>query len=259
MELNIKDYESYSATKKALFCAKLCNLAYMSHKHPEMKQEMGIKGEMVDRITRLRSKSVQYHLYETTTHQFLVIRGTDTEYGIMEAISDLVVSLNFIPSRELNGICCHGGYANSGNRIIEQLCKKHLINKNKKLVLTGHSLGGAIAKFISTHIPKEIELYTFGSPQVTDKDYYVYKYDVNESHYGNKYDLICSYPSTLYNDGKRLTIIHKGKVKQSKIKRWGIFVPFVYLTFRTIFRGSRILDDHAILTYISNLENSLKD
>lgn len=255
MQLNIKDYETYSTHKKGLFCAELCNLAYTTSDYPQNKKALGINNELIDKISRLKYKSIQYHVYESPTHQFLVIRGTDTENGVMETVSDLWVSLKFFPTKELNGICCHGGYSGIGGKIIEQLCKKQIIKSNKKLVITGHSLGGAIAKYISTQIPKELELYTFGSPQVTDKIYYVYRHDVKELHYGNKYDLICSFPSTLYNDGKDITVIHKRNLVNTKIKRWGIFIPFIYLTLRTIFRGSRVLDDHAMLKYISNIED----
>lgn len=255
MDININQYNEYSFNKKALLCAELCNLAYRGEIEPYIKTQLGVNNELIDRIANLKYKSIQYHVYETITHQFIVIRGTDTKFGYLEALSDLYVSFNFLPKKSDSGVFCHRGYSDVGNKIIEQINKKKLINKNKKLVVTGHSLGGAIAKYLSIHV-KDVDLFTYGAPQISDKDYFVFNHNVNEYHFMNRHDWICSFPSTLYNDDKYVYVINKDcEVERKRIKRLGIFIPFVYLGFRTIVRNNtNILDDHALRTYIKRLK-----
>lgn len=258
--MNINDFDSYDRYKRALLCANLCLLAYVSDIDHQFKRDLGVHHELIDKIANLKHKTIQYHLYETETHQFIVIRGTDTKFGYIEALSDLFVSLNFLPNKSNNGVYCHKGYSDIGNKIIEQLHKKKLLRDDKKLILSGHSLGGAIAKFISIHV-KDVELYTYGSPQVSDKDYYVFNYSVDEFHFMNINDWICSYPSTLYNDDKTVYVLTDKKYERRKIKRMGIFLPFIYLSLRTLVRkyNCNILDDHAIKTYIKRIESVYKE
>jgi len=51
------------------------------------------------------------------------------------------------------------------------------INKNSKIILTGHSKGGALATLVGCHLIKRgvkkenLEVYTFGSPAVGDEDF----------------------------------------------------------------------------------------
>lgn len=258
MEVVVTDFDTSYVHKKALLCAKLCYLAYHIEENSHLKDKLGIKSCLIQKIADLKYKSIQYHIYESATHQFLVIRGTDTKAGIFEAISDLMVSMNLLPTD--NGVGCysHNGYSDVGNKIITQLCKKKLIKKDKSLVVTGHSLGGAIAKYMSIHIDRPIELFTFGSPQVTSKDYYVFKHEVVESHYCNPYDWICSYPSTLYNDDRYVYKFKSdGSIHVGKIKKLGLFIPFTYMSIRTLIGNRRLFNDHAIITYINNIEKYL--
>ncbi len=260
MEVVITDFNDSSIHKKALLCAKLCHLAYHIDNDIHLKDELGIKTCLIQKIADLKYKSIQYHIYESHTHQFLIIRGTDTKAGVFEAISDLLVSLNLKPSNNGLGCYSHNGYSDVGNKVISQLCKKKLLDTNKQLVVAGHSLGGAIAKYISIHIDRSIELFTFGSPQVTSKEYYVYKHSIVESHYCNPCDWICSYPSTLYNDDKYVYHLKRnGDIKINKIKRLGIFIPFTYMSIRMLIGNRKLFNDHAIKTYIMNLEKYLEN
>lgn len=253
MDIILSNYNRCSVHERALICAKLCWVAYNNDN--VTKQKLGISNEIHDKIAHLKCKTIQYFIYETDDCQFLVIRGTDTKMGITETISDLLVSLNFFPKRSDSGVYCHGGYSDVGNKIIEQIIKKHVLKRDKKLIVTGHSLGGAVAKYISIHVNKEIEIYTFGSPQISDKHYFVFKHTTHEFHYMNPHDWICSFPSSMYNDDKFLYVIVDGCVRRRRIRSLGIVVPFVYLSLRSIFAKCGILKHHELNTYIKNLES----
>ncbi len=71
------------------------------------------------------------------------------------------------------------------------------INENSKILLTGHSLGGAIATIVGCHLHKigikkeNFEIYTFGSPPVGTEDFSNYYNDkINLFRLVNKNDII---------------------------------------------------------------------
>ena len=62
-------------------------------------------------------------------------------------------------------------------KLEEKICKINEINKNTKILLTGHSKGGAIATLVGCFLTKlginkdNLEIYTFGAPPVGDRDF----------------------------------------------------------------------------------------
>lgn len=254
MDININNYSNFPLHKKALVCAKLCKLAYDNSDITE-KHKLGITIEIHDKIAHLKYKTIQYFIFETKEYQFLVIRGTDTKFGVIETMSDLLVSLNFFPRRSESGIYCHGGYSDVGDKIIEQLTRKRLLKMDKQLVVTGHSLGGALAKYMSIHVNKEIEIFTFGSPQISDKNYFNFKFPIHEFHFMNPNDWICMYPSSLFNDDKFLYVIGTNSLVCCRIRNKGMLVPFLLFTIKSIISKNGILTHHTLNEYINRLES----
>jgi len=70
----------------------------------------------------------------------------------------------------------HQGFLDCFNSVSKELIKYIKDNKEgKKIIVTGHSLGGAIATLIATHIrhhiTDQVMLYTYGSPRVGDSEF----------------------------------------------------------------------------------------
>lgn len=250
--LHINSYDEYHIHKRALLCAELCLMSY--NNETSNYKHKGIHICIKNKVSELKYKSIQFHIYQSKQTQILVIRGTDTRYGYAETLSDLLVSFRFIPTLISEGLYCHHGYSYVGQRIVEQLRKNNLIDKNKKLIITGHSLGGAIAKFISVHMEQDIDLYTFGAPQVAQQNYYSYRYQVDEHHYMNKHDWLCSFPSHLYNDYRTIYVMDGENINHDVIKHRGLLMPFIKSIGHGIFTNNEFLKPHALKTYISNLD-----
>lgn len=100
----------------------------------------------------------------------LAFRGTD-----MTEIQDWAINLNFVQIRD-NGAFVHQGFvlalASVWNKIDAPL-RQMLEKKNRKVWVTGHSLGGALATLATRRLLNmklgQIETHTFGQPFVGDK------------------------------------------------------------------------------------------
>jgi len=96
----------------------------------------------------------------------LAFRGTDDPW-------DWLINLNALQDNE-NGVRIHRGFKQAlksvWNQISEPLLKMYRQNK-RKILITGHSLGGALAMLATRRLilnknVGQIETYTFGQPRV---------------------------------------------------------------------------------------------
>ena len=92
-------------------------------------------------------------------HTILAVEGTNET-------TDWVTNLKFLIKRD----DCHRGFKNNANRTLAQLVVAYEgLNPERKLVIAGHSLGGATARLIADLLwesgIKNIALVTAGSPR----------------------------------------------------------------------------------------------
>ena len=92
-------------------------------------------------------------------HTILAVEGTNET-------TDWVTNLKFLIKRD----DCHRGFKNNANRTLAQLVVAYEgLNPERKLVIAGHSLGGATATLIADLLwesgNKNIALVTAGSPR----------------------------------------------------------------------------------------------
>ena len=92
-------------------------------------------------------------------HTILAVEGT-------KETTDWVTNLKFLIKRD----DCHRGFKNNANRTLAQLVVAYEgLNPERKLVIAGHSLGGATATLIADLLwesgNKNIALVTAGSPR----------------------------------------------------------------------------------------------
>lgn len=105
---------------------------------------------------------------------FLVFRGT-TSY--QQSVVDMTA--NFVPFSKVSGAMVHAGFYNSVKEVINNYYPKIQAeikaNPNYKVVVTGHSLGGAQALIAGVDLydrdpslfnSKNVEIYTIGQPRV---------------------------------------------------------------------------------------------
>ena len=92
-------------------------------------------------------------------HTILAVEGT-------KETTDWVTNLKFLIRRD----DCHRGFKNNANRTLAQLVVAYEgLNPERKLIITGHSLGGATATLIADLLwesgNKNVALITAGSPR----------------------------------------------------------------------------------------------
>ncbi|MEH2167881.1 MAG: dynamin family protein [Nostoc sp.] len=111
---------------------------------------------------------IGYFQYKDNKYITIAFRGS-------ENIVDWVTNFQFTQAEDFIGQgMVHSGFANLVDKYyseIEKLIEIKKNNKNLRLFLTGHSLGGAIAILMATRFsPSIVEaVYTYGAPRVGDQ------------------------------------------------------------------------------------------
>lgn len=107
----------------------------------------------------------------------VVCRGTQID-DFWAKVIDISTDLKFIPVADGAGGLVHQGFL-EGLTLVWDALKVHLaqiLNNDRKLWLTGHSLGAAVATLAAERINRETGnsvqgLYTYGSPRVGDSNF----------------------------------------------------------------------------------------
>lgn len=110
-----------------------------------------------------KKTSMVAFLKRNNEEDWLVFRGTDS-------LKDWAYNANFLPVR-VQGSWVHCGFWLAHRSLWKQIRKD--LNPSKRLVIVGHSLGGALAELSVLYLKKQnfkhIDLYTFGKPNVFAK------------------------------------------------------------------------------------------
>ena len=118
------------------------------------------KGE----ITKDDVDSVRFYRIENENIVVLVFRGTSNT-------DNFLTDINGIDEEFLGkGVYVHRGFYS----ISKKVDKKVSLNKNKKIYLVGHSLGGSIALLYAATLYEKgykVNIYTFGMPPAADKKF----------------------------------------------------------------------------------------
>jgi len=244
----------------ALLCSYLCTISYQSN---DTQQKW--LSERFD-MSYFKSSSfdtLQYYVAfdETNMKAFFVVRGTDIK-RFKDEWMDLIISLRLWP-KSVKSTKGHSGYLRAGSDIHKSMKKdlKHAHTKGYEIILTGHSLGGVLAKYVGCESGYTSTVITFGAPCLAKSKFYdgcekttIYKYRMDG-------DLIPQFPSLLYDDayGKEL-LLKRGNVSDDHKDRKGIILPFLYLTkiaiFYKLFTAAK---SHSMKYYTLNLLRKYKN
>ena len=110
----------------------------------------------------LRDNEFAYHVVQDRGVTIISIRGTNNGRNVLTDLDarpfkDKKLSANI-----------HRGFRDAAEKIRDELIENHAIEES--VILTGHSLGGAIAQIIGLWLEDDaydVQIYTFGSPSIT--------------------------------------------------------------------------------------------
>ena len=126
--------------------ANYCNISY---RHAENKE--------------VRNDEFSYQVKQTEGITILVFRGTQN------AKNALITDIDFrIFKDEELGVNLHRGFRDAAMHILKDIDENYKLEQ--VVYLTGHSMGGAVAKIIGLWLDQrghDVQIYTFGSPKVS--------------------------------------------------------------------------------------------
>jgi predicted lipase len=138
------------------------------------------------KLIAARAESIKYYIFSQKDKLFIVFEGTNS-LSSLQADLDIkeVQFLDKPESRVHNGYFIEAVQARNSLRLY--------LSKEKKIMITGHSLGGAVAHLLSAILYKEgyrVKLYTFGSPPVGNHTFVESIQGLSHERYTHILDLI---------------------------------------------------------------------
>jgi predicted lipase len=182
--------------------AKLADKAY----HPNTLDTN--KWRLVQ-IIHIHAKNAQGFVVVSKTENIIVvaIRGT-----VVTSFKNLTTDLKFIKKgyHYCHGCQVHSGFYDQTNSMVSGLDKALeealRIKPDADIIITGHSLGGAVATLYADHVlnrwpgkfQDRLSLVTFGSPRVGNKEFAAYSNRILKNIYRvvYKYDPVTQVPPT---------------------------------------------------------------
>ena len=168
--------------------ARLAELAYLDGKEAKNKMKaLGYTGHKF-----FENDGAQCHAVWNKEEYVLAFRGTEpTE------ISDVLADLNAIPRGAMTHGLVHSGFRNECDKLWDDIVAHHgKGHQEKKLWITGHSLGAAMATIATSRFEetqKVEQLTTFGSPRVGTRKF-VKHIETKHMRFVNNNDIVTKVP-----------------------------------------------------------------
>lgn len=191
-----------------------------------------------DRFLKAKLPEVKYLSGESTqcfvasNADFIIVAFRGTESRLREGCKDfrdIIADVKADADIRLVESGCkgkvHKGFNDGLNEVWEELHSyvKSIHRDNRKVWITGHSLGAALATLAAYRYGDVQGLYTFGSPRVGDKEF-KNDFKIRAFRFENNNDIVCKVPpSGLYSHvGESRYIGSNGSIYSglSKWKRW---------------------------------------
>ena len=137
-------------------------------------------------LIEARTASIRYYVFSQKDQLFIVFEGTHD-------VSSLQADLNVKEASFLGDKASrvHAGYLSEAMQARAFLAP--YLSKKKKIIITGHSLGGAVAHLLAALLYTQeykVRLYTFGSPPVGNEAFAARIKDLPHERYTHVFDVI---------------------------------------------------------------------
>ena len=226
--------------------AIMAEMAYLDKKEAKAKTSAyGITGHKF-----FEFEGAQCHAFWNTEEYVLAFRGTQPE-----ELSDLLADLNAIPRGAMTHGLVHSGFRGELDKLWDDIVKHQKSHSSRKLYITGHSLGAAMATIATSRFEETMkveQLTTFGSPRVGTRKF-VNAIETTHYRFVNNNDIVTKVPLWIMgykHHGLLQYINFYGNIR--KLTTWQ--------AIKDKWRGykSGILDgalDHGMANYVKALGN----
>jgi predicted lipase len=157
--------------KTALMCAELCQATYID-------KFDNIKDFKLTARFENKGTDTQGYFGVANGDTFVVAFRGSEETGIADWLTDLKFAQQVFPYEESNNkkVKVHFGFVWAYKSVREAVKKAAKETTYKKILCTGHSLGGGLATLAALDIQynnpdKQVSCYTLGSPKVGNDDF----------------------------------------------------------------------------------------
>ena len=184
-------YNDGYALENAAILADFCNLAYFEPIF--IQRQLAERGYSSFKWIGSQNSDTQVFLTQKEGYQIICFRGT-------ESLKDIITDLRVNKTDAFDGKGkVHSGFHNAVDDVYKKI--EQAININRKIIVTGHSLGGALAQLMAYRLAvnkyQVSGIYTYGSPRVGNSEFKT-EYDARLAkktylHINNK-DLVTSIP-----------------------------------------------------------------
>jgi len=253
-----------SEEKAAAIFSKVLPFAELSHAIYEeksiFKDVANLQKLKLDEVNNISGVEVSYAvLTDSVKKQHIVtVRGTA---NVENAIVDMDIRLI---DDEQTGVRLHQGFLGASTPIFKKL--KASLNKDYKIITTGHSLGGAVAVILAMQLQsdnfKVINAVTFGQPKVTNIEGANKYKDLNVIRMVRPKDLVPIVPPMDPLDIRNLDIYwHLGKEyilmdNNEYAVLEGVSSMLRSADFATVVPSEENLESHKMTVYLASIKSN---
>jgi|GEM_PF-5159104 len=172
---------------------------FMEEIYKEDRQGISDKGYMIDKST-----STEAFWFADAKHAVLAVRGTQ-EVDKDMVLGSLLAGKNAVPDDGVIDLDAaqvtmpgirgqvHRGFATQANAVIKDITPFETAAQGKKLFITGHSLGAAVATILAAYLKEkgfDPLLYTYGSPRTGDETFVKAYADITHYRHVYRHDIV---------------------------------------------------------------------
>ena len=221
-------------TKEVLKELKRMNKNILTDKYLwNLTQDFNFYSDICNVLTTIACKKIGSYckIFKAKKNEnviYIWIRGTDLiakegngkiKINWKEFLKDLLVDMFFFKKKLKDKMKIHTGFWTAIESIYTSIERFLFKQYFKKIVIFGHSMGGAMSKEVARRLDElfhNIKIITFGTPRTGNK-YYAKEFDnYNMIEYINRADIVTKLPLRVMN------YRHTSKIK--RLGKWGISI-----------------------------------
>ncbi len=174
----------------AKVCAEFCEQAY---KGPdEFKKFLFKRVIMHTQLKYFDKNGAQAYGIVMPDQVAIIFRGTEPS-----ELSDILADIKAWRSESETVGEVHAGFKGELDKIYPEIAKWLTNHENKKIVISGHSLGAAMATLFAARVHednKNLLLFTFGSPRAGNIEWSKQFKNIEAYRFVNTNDIVCTVP-----------------------------------------------------------------